>query len=469
MTLVLGIAVIGVAVVAVVRRVEVRLVLLVAAVLLGCLGGHPEAVVQKFFSGLTSAEFVVPLCSAMGFAYVLRHTECDQHLVHLLVEPLRRAKPLLVPGAVLVGFLVNIPIISQTSTAVAIGSVLIPLLVAARVRPETAGAALLLGASIGGELLNQGAPEFRTIAAETSKLGLPAPTGSQLVQSMLPLDLLHLALATGLFWFLSLRADARAGTDDGPAQPQEPSEAFRVNPFKAAVPLLPLVLLFVVSEPFRLVQVPHEWLVGENEAVSFLAQAARDAKQTAFARAAEEAFNSRLIGAAMLVGAVVAALTGRRQALGAAGAFFEGAGYAVTHIVSLIIVAGCFGEGVKQIGLTAVVEAFVRTAPALLVPLSAALTLGFGFISGSGIAATQSLFSIFSRSAQTVGMPPETLGLVVALAAAAGRTMSPVAAVVLMCASLTGASPVALARRVAPPLLVGLVAVVVVVMLRGVR
>ena len=66
-------------------------------------------------------------------------------------------------------------------------------------------------------------------------------------------------------------------------------------------------------------------------------------------------------------------------------------------------------------------------------------------------------------------MPPETLGLVVALAAAAGRTMSPVAAVVLMCASLTGASPVALARRVAPPLLVGIVAVVVVVMLRGVR
>ena len=43
---------------------------------------------------------------------------CDQHLVHLLVEPLRRVRIFLIPGAVLVGFLVNIPVISQTSTAV---------------------------------------------------------------------------------------------------------------------------------------------------------------------------------------------------------------------------------------------------------------------------------------------------------------------------------------------------------------
>jgi DcuC family C4-dicarboxylate transporter len=48
----------------------------------------------------------------------------------------------------------------------------------------------------------------------------------------------------------------------------------------------------------------------------------------------------------------------------------------------------------------------------------------------------------------------------VSLGSAAGRTMSPVAAVTLMCATLTGTNPFTLAKRVAVPLLVGIVVVV---------
>ena len=49
----------------------------------------------------------------------------------LLVKPLRRVRWLLVPGVIAVGFLVNIPVISQTSTAVCIGPVVVPLMRAA--------------------------------------------------------------------------------------------------------------------------------------------------------------------------------------------------------------------------------------------------------------------------------------------------------------------------------------------------
>ena len=52
--------------------------------------------------------------------------------------------------------------------------------------------------------------------------------------------------------------------------------------------------------------------------------------------------------------------------------------------------------------------------------------------------------------------------------AAAGRTMSPVAAVTLMCASLTESEPLALAKRVAGPLLVGLAVVVLTAFWMGV-
>ena len=201
-SLFLSLIVIVLTVVAVLRGVDVRLALLLAAGLLGLLGGDPASIVRIFLQTLAREQFVVPICTAMGFAHVLRLTGCDQHLVHLLVKPLERVHYLVLPGAVLVGFFVNVPIISQTSTAVAIGSVLIPLLLAARISSVTTGAALLLGASMGGELLNPGAPELRTIA---TALGIAS---NDCVEHIVPLLAVQVVVATGLFWILSLRADA---------------------------------------------------------------------------------------------------------------------------------------------------------------------------------------------------------------------------------------------------------------------
>src|ERR1700732_2214915 len=160
MLAVAGMVVMGLAIYAVIHKIDVRLALTLAALALGCLAGQQQLIVREFLATFSKEKFVVPICSAMGFAYVLRHTGCDQHLVQLLVKPVRRVRLFLVPGTVLVGFLVNVPIISQTSTAVTIGPVLVPLLRAARLPPATIGAALLLGASLGGELLNPGAPEL---------------------------------------------------------------------------------------------------------------------------------------------------------------------------------------------------------------------------------------------------------------------------------------------------------------------
>src|SRR2546421_7830742 len=106
MQLLLGAAVLAVAVGAVLRRVDVRLVLLLAALALGSVAGQPMLILRKFLSTFADEKFVVPICTAMGFAYVLRHTGCEQHLVQLLVQPLRRRPALLIPGTVLVAFCV---------------------------------------------------------------------------------------------------------------------------------------------------------------------------------------------------------------------------------------------------------------------------------------------------------------------------------------------------------------------------
>lgn len=458
--LLLGLVILALGVIAVYRQVEVRLTLLITALALGIVADDPWRIVQVFFQTFANERFVVPICTAMGFAYVLRHTGCDQHLVRLLVRPLTRVRFLLIPGTVLVGFLVNMPIVSQTSTAVTIGPVVIPILLAARISPLTTGAALLLGSSIGGELFNPGAPELRTTieesvkAAKDLKLPYEQYNTERCVERIMPLNLVGLVVATSVFWWLSLRREQKvmpatgATPAAGPATDQGPTEEivgapFHVNYLRAMVPLVPLVLLYLTAPPMELIEVPKTWLEPQPEA------------------APPGRFESRLIGAAMLVGTVVAGLVVWRKGLGTASAFFEGAGFGFTHIISLIIVANCFGEAVKAIGLAQVVGGWIRQDPVLLIVAAAVLPLGFAFLSGSGMASTQSLFVFFAEPALRLGIDPTHAGAVVSIASAAGRTMSPVAAVALMSARLTGTTSLELSRRVALPLLAGVGAVVI--------
>src|SRR5579884_2335949 len=242
MTLFAGIGVIVLAIVVIVRGVDVRLVLLLTALALGCLAGHPEVIVQKILTTMVNEQFVIPIGCCLGFVYVLRQTGCDEHLVRLLVRPIQRIRPLLIPGTVLIGALVNVPVISQTSTAALVGTVLVPLLRAAQISPVTLGSALLLGTSIGGEILNPGAPEVRTVS-QASGVAL---TPQSWVARVLPLLLLELAVATTVFWLLSRD---HKGAVLHPLSYGRGSEkdTFRINLLKAAMPFVPITLLFLTA------------------------------------------------------------------------------------------------------------------------------------------------------------------------------------------------------------------------------
>jgi DcuC family C4-dicarboxylate transporter len=429
------------AVVAVARGIDVRLALLAAAFALAGLRGDISPIVVKFIATFSDEQYVVPICTAMGFAYVLKHTGCDQDMVRLLTRPLRSARLFLIPGVVLVGFLVNIPVISQTSTAVCIGAVVVPLMRAARLSSVTIGASILLGTSLGGELLNPGAPELNTVGKQ---LGV-SPTA--IVPSVIPLVLPHLALAMAIFWLLRIRAERKMGP--APVVADAPLPESRVNLLRAMVPLLPLAFLFVAGPPLNLIKVPERWVAIKSGAG--LAQLAGGAA-ILFDRK-DPHYDTRLIGLAMLMGVVAAALANPRVARGVPRAFFEGAGYAFAEVVSLIVTASCFGKAVEMVGIARLIGDGIEQAPGLLLPVAGFVPLAFAALSGSGMAATQSLYAFFVEPARALGVDPKDVGAIVSIGAAAGRTMSPVAAVALMSARLTGTTSFQLARRVAPPLL----------------
>lgn len=491
MTLSLGIVIIVLAVLAIAKRYDVRLVLFLAALALGLVGNDVPVIIQTFFTTFANERFVVPICTAMGFAYVLRKTECDQHLVHLLVKPLTKVRWALIPGTVLVGFLVNIPVISQTSTAATLGAVVIPILMAARISPVTIGATLLLGCSIGGELFNPGAPELRTVVEETQKALTTykgasfEASGRAVARHLLPLNFLGLFTATTVFWWMSSRAEMRYQIDqDAKKQAALESEVhatedFKINYARALVPLLPLVLLFMTGPPLNAITVPVHWLVAKwGDPMAFLRampvtvpgnspietipwMALLDGGEDLISSSVRGLFSSRLIGLSMLIGVAVAAAVSWKTAPQVPRAFFEGSGYAFANIISLIVTANCFGAGIRLIGLADVIGTLVAGNTSTLFVSSAALPLSFGVLCGSGMATTQSLFGFFTVPALSQGVDPTLVGAVVSLASAAGRTMSPVAAVALMCSTLTETSPFDLAKRVALPLITGIVVVVI--------
>ncbi len=398
---------------------DVRLVLLLGAVPLFLATGTMPQMLRKMVAEMANPSTVVPIGAAMGFAFVLRTTGCDRHLVELLLVPIRRVRPLLIPGGIAAGYLINTTIVSQAGTASVLGPILLPLLRAGGLDAAQSGAVLLLGASMGGELFNPGAVEMRKLAELT---GLPGPT---LVQRSAMLNLAACSAALATFWLMTFR-QRRKSAEAGAAQSQEEAgeAAFRVNLFKAMVPVLPLALL--LGDP----------LVGDLSPLHALEGPPR-------------------ILAAMLIGIVAAGLASPGSIRGLAPAFFEGAGYAYHHVISLIVAASTFAEGVRLSGLIAVVIHVIAGWPGLAMFAGMVAPWCLAVICGSGIAPAVAVMEFFVPAAGTMGLDPVRLGTVSVLGAHFGRTMSPAAAVVMVSSTLANARAADLIRRVAPPLLVG--------------
>lgn len=442
------------------RRTDVRLVLILAAGALFLVratqpevaGARWDAFSQffaEFARGMVNPSSVIPICSAMGFAYVCKLTGCDAHLVHLLCVPLRHVRWLLIPGGIAVAFFVNSAIVSQTSTVSVVGPVLIPLLVGAGISRQTAGALLLLGGSMGGELLNPAAIEVRTTAE------LTGADYNGVIGHLLPYNMLASGTALLVFWFMALRYERRLATaspdqlalqEDAQfavapgsiaatmASGADAANIERVNLFKAIVPLIPIILLVVVKRWIRLPDV--YWPVGTKSVIT------------------EQA----TIGAAMLVGVACAAISSPRRTSHIASAFFEGAGFIYSHVISVITAATMFAEAISANGIIRMVAPSVEHAPHVLTAASVIVPWVMATVTGTAVGTAPLVLKILVP----IALGPSSnhadglrIGSVNSIAAQFGRTSSPVAPVVIMCATLARSRPLTLVKRIVIPLIAG--------------
>ena len=155
----------------------------------------------------------------------------------------------------------------------------------------------------------------------------------------------------------------------------------------------------------------------------------------------------------------------RSRAGALTASFFEGMGYGFTNVISLIVVASCFIESLRMCGVIETLIHSIATGGLWGYVSSAFSTFALAIVSGSGtapsIAFSKGVLPGLLAHGMDIGSVVN-IGMLGAIGATFGRTMSPVAAVVIFAATLTGCTTKEVVRRVALPLVIGLLVAVVI-------
>ena len=72
------------------KRHESRMVLIAAGILMCCIAGNPMASLDAFAKSMTNAGLITSVCSCMGFAWCMKYTGCDKHLVVAIGKVLKK-------------------------------------------------------------------------------------------------------------------------------------------------------------------------------------------------------------------------------------------------------------------------------------------------------------------------------------------------------------------------------------------
>lgn len=97
------------------KNYEARLVLFLSGMLMTLIGisfggstiGFPQAI-DAFVKQFVNGGLVPTYTTVMGFGYVMSYTKCADHLVNALVRPLAKVPMLVIPGAVVITWVLNI-------------------------------------------------------------------------------------------------------------------------------------------------------------------------------------------------------------------------------------------------------------------------------------------------------------------------------------------------------------------------
>lgn len=407
-----GIVIVVATFIAIIKQFETRLVLLLSGLLMCFIGGQLGAGTTAFVKELTNPGLVPTICTVLGFSYVMEYTKCTEHMVYFISAGLKKMTKIIIPGAVIITFLINIALPTAAGCAAAVGALLIPALIRSGVHPAMAGSAIFLGTW--GSALSPGLmfnPQVAQLAGEDVMTVIASFSMQAIIGIVVAAILLNIVAIVKKEHTGYVLKDAN-----------EEGKEFKVNYLYAIIPIIPLVLLVLGSK--QVAVIPE---------IS--------------------------VPVSMLIGTAIGIIAVRPNVTDAVKKFFRGTGDGMCDVVGLMAAVACFTAGMQYIGLTSALIDGMKNSQQIAQIGAAFGPFLLAVISGSGNAAALAFNGAVTPHAGDFGYGIMQLGSMAQLGAGIGRSMSPVAGAGIIIAGLAGINPMEMAKRNAVPCIIATVVI----------
>ncbi|MGK0551288.1 C4-dicarboxylate transporter DcuC [Enterococcus faecalis] len=416
------------------------LVLLLCAVLLG----HPlypagEGTGLAFFdiflkfkdtiiTQVGSAGIVIMIL--FGYSGYMNVIGANQVAVNSLVKPLKKikSKALFVPLVFLIGNLMSLVVPSASSLAIILMAILYPMLAGMGISSLTAAGVIAMTATIMPTPLGAD----NVIAAQTlhyDLLDYVAWNAKISLPTLLIMAIVH------YFWqkYCDKKEGAAAFIELTATELTKQKEIV-VPKIYGVLPLLPLILILIVGITGMFVKGIKMDIFVLTFISFFIAVIFETIHHKSYKKIQDSAVE-----------------------------MFKGMGQGFSQVVMLVVGGSLFTTAVQSLGIIDSIMASVEssTSAGLVTALifSGATTL-FGILSGGGLAMFYAVIQLIPDIAAKAGIDGILISLPMQMIANLARTISPVAAVVMIVASTIGVSPVRILKRTSAPTIVGILSVI---------
>ncbi len=400
-----------------IKKYDTKTVLIGVGLVLCVVSLKPMVALAAFTKSMTKAGLIKAICASMGFAYVMKYTKCDKHLVNLLTKPLKNVGFFLIPLTIALTYFINIAIPSASGCSAAVGATLIPLLMAAGVKPEMAGASVFAG-TFGGVLSPGSAHNI--FVTDLVKKTNPDFTIQDVIKiqfssaiTALVVVLVVSCIVAYIFKDYQKGQNFTVASDGSVAKSNNDDE--KVSYIHALMPLIPLIILVIGGTSLK----EYPLL----------------------------AWTKMGVAEAMILGAIITIFATFTNPQKITKEFFSGMGSSYANIMGIIIAAGVFVVGLKTCGAIDVIIDLLKTEQGYVKFGGTFIPFLMGTVTGSGDAAAFAFNQAVTVHASELGFDQATLGMAAAISGALGRTASPIAGACIVCAGIAMVNPVGIAKR----------------------
>jgi len=368
------------------------------------------------------------IMAAGGFASYMDHIKASNAMVNMCIRPLQviKAPYLILALGYICAQLLHVAISSAAGLAMLLLVTFFPVLV--RLGVSKASAAAMIGLCAFMDL----GPAVGTANLAAKHAGMESAI--YFAHYQMPVAVVVMLAVAVVIFFTAKYFDKKEGFVPGGEEIAEAEVEGRKTPvYYALLPILPVILVLMFSP-----------LVIKSIKIDVVT--------------------------AMILGAVVAfffeLLTTRDFSACCKGlqVFFKGMGSMFTSIVSLLVCADIYAQGLQKIGAVEYLLQSVQNAGLGFTSMTLVMTALVGItavLTGSGVAAFFSFSGLAPSIAAKFGVSAVNMILPMQLMAGMGRSISPVAGIIIAVSKAGECSPFMIVRRTLLPALAGIVAMLI--------